>query len=82
MVYHMKTTIELSDPLLEKAKRLARRQNRTLREIVEESLRKLLGAEPERGKFKLKTCTTKGKGMQRGMAEGDWNKIREMIYSR
>ncbi len=83
MVYHMKTTIEISDFLLEKAKRLSRRQNRTLREVVEESLRKLLGAEAaERGNFKLKTCTTKGKGMQRGMVEGDWHKIRELIYSR
>lgn len=82
MVYHMKTTIELSDSLLEKAKRMARRQNRTLREIVEESLRKLLGAEPERGKFKLKTRTFKGRGMQRGLAEGDWQKIRDLIYSR
>jgi predicted transcriptional regulator len=78
----MKTTIELSDSLLEKAKRRARRENRTLREIVEESLRKLLGSEPERRAFRLKTRTFRGKGVQRGMAEGDWQRIRELIYSR
>jgi hypothetical protein len=35
---HMKTTIEIADDLLIRARREARRERKTLREIVEEAL--------------------------------------------
>ena len=40
MVTHMKTTIEIADDLLAKARQQAIRQKRTLREVIEEALRK------------------------------------------
>ncbi|HKK31354.1 MAG TPA: hypothetical protein VKA18_13300 [Alphaproteobacteria bacterium] len=36
---HMKTTLDLNDEVLERAKGLAARENRTLRAIVEDALR-------------------------------------------
>jgi hypothetical protein len=38
MVTHMKTTIEIADPLLVRAKARAREQRITLRALIEESL--------------------------------------------
>jgi len=41
MVTHMKTTIEIADALLERAKRTAAREKKPLRALVEEGLRKI-----------------------------------------
>jgi hypothetical protein len=44
----MKTTLELDDHLLERAKRLAIKQRTTLRAIVEDALRARLAPRPSR----------------------------------
>lgn len=80
MVSHMKTTINIADRLLEKAKRRARQENKTLREIVEEALRRQLSREEPIRPFRLKRHTFKGKGLQPGTTEGDWEKVRDLIY--
>jgi hypothetical protein len=46
---HMKTTLELDDHLLERAKRLAAKEGTTLRAVVEDALRARLAARPSRG---------------------------------
>lgn len=46
---HMKTTLELDDRILERAKRLAAEQGTTLRAIVEDALRARLAPRPARG---------------------------------
>lgn len=77
----MKTTIEISDPLLKEAKRFAAEKGGTMREVVEESLRHYLDAQNTRKKpFKLKYCGFKGNGLVPGLKEGDWETIRDMIY--
>lgn len=80
MVTHMKTTIDIADDILSKAKNLARREHRTLREVVEESLRRRLSAESPTRPYRLRHHTFKGKGLQPGVAEGDWETIRDAIY--
>jgi hypothetical protein len=80
MVRHMKTTIVIADELVEKAKRRARRQKKTLREVVEEALQKQLSDEDSRRPFRLKRHAFKGKGLQVGATERDWVKVRELIY--
>ena len=46
-VSHMKTTIEVDDRLLERAKRYATAHGMTLRAVVEEALRARLAPRPE-----------------------------------
>jgi hypothetical protein len=82
MVTHMKTTIEIADDLLAKAKQQAIRQKRTLREVIEEALRKQLATASGQPEFRLKRHPFKGKGLQAPIAEGDWAAIRELIYTR
>jgi hypothetical protein len=75
----MKTTIDISDPLLAQAKALAAREKLTLRALVEQGLRHVLQvhAKPVR-KFRLKPAAFKGKGLQPHARALDWDSIRAM----
>ena len=80
MVTHMKTTIEIADALLERAKRTAAREKKTLRALVEEGLRQVLD-EPRRGPgFRLRRASVRGKGLRPEVADGSWDRIRSIIY--
>lgn len=61
----MKTTIDLSDALFESAKELARRRQTTLRALIEDGLRHVLGnSEPKvKRAFKLKDARVHGKAV-------------------
>ena len=65
MATHMKTTIELSDPLFQSAKRLAQESQTTLRALIEEGLRRVLTEQTAKPKqaFKLKNASVRGKAM-------------------
>ena len=62
---HMKTTIELSDPLFQSAKKLAQESQTTLRALIEEGLRRVLSEQTPKPKqaFKLKNASVRGKAM-------------------
>ena len=76
----MKTTIEIAEPVLEAAKRLAREEGVTLRVLVEEGLRSVVASRGSRKRFRLKDAGFKGKGIQRGVEEGRWADVRDLIY--
>jgi hypothetical protein len=79
MVSHMKTTISIADDLLEKAKTRASQEKKTLRSVVEEALRLRLAEGPPHP-FRLRRHAFKGKGLQPGIAEGNWEQLRDLIY--
>ena len=62
----MKTTIEVSDALLNSAKALAQQRQVTLRALVEEGLRGVLSEARSRPKsaFKLKDARVRGKELR------------------
>ena len=76
----MKTTIEISDPLLEAARQVAIQEKTTVRALVEEGLRKVIEARAQGEGFKLRQVTFKGEGLQSQAAGASWERIREMIY--
>ena len=81
MVTRMKTTIDIATNLLSQAKRKAAEENRTLRDIVEEGLRRVLAESPEPLPFRLKKHPfTGGNGLQPGIREGDWETIMDLAY--
>lgn len=58
----MKTTIELDDDLARRAKQLAAREGKTLRELVDEALRaRVLPPPRSRAPFRLKLPTVRGR---------------------
>ena len=79
MVTHMKTTIEISDRLLEELRDRARSGGTTMRRLLEEAITSYL-AEEGHGSYVLPDCSFSGNGLQPGLSEGDWDTIRTMIY--
>lgn len=77
----MKTTVEISDALLDDAKRLAAREGTTLRQLIEDGLRRVLGErKAKRGRFRLRDASFGGKGLTPEFREAGWEKIRDEIY--
>ena len=79
MVTHMKTTIEIPEPLLAEARRIALKQGVTLRTLVEEGLRRVL-RERGTGGFRLRRASFQGQGLQPGVHEGGWERVRDLVY--
>jgi hypothetical protein len=76
----MKTTLEVSAPLLEAAKALAARERTTLRALVEEGLRIVLERKKKERPFRLRDATFKGKGLHPDVAGRRWADVRDAIY--
>jgi len=75
----MKTTIELSDNLLLRAKKRAKEKSITLRDLIEQSLSATLDEAPE--ETKIEPVTFKGNGLTAEFEDAGWGKIRDTIYS-
>jgi hypothetical protein len=80
MVSNMKTTIDIADPLLNRAKQLAADEGITLRELVEDGLRRAIEEREKRPPFRLRRASFRGEGVQPGIVEGSWEQIRDLIY--
>lgn len=77
----MKTTIEISDALLRRAKELAARRNTTLRELIEAALRDTLEREATSPVAReVKTHSFRGRGLKPGLSWEDWSTIRDLAY--
>jgi hypothetical protein len=77
----MRTTIDLPDALFARAKRAARARNTTLRTLVIEGLRLVTArdaASPAR--FRLADASFGEGGLVEGLAETDWDRIRDLAY--
>jgi hypothetical protein len=78
---HMKTTIEINDALVLRAKTLATQRQQTLKSILETALRQFLDANTEATPpFKLRKSSFRGNGLQAHLTSEDWDDIRSQIY--
>jgi hypothetical protein len=80
MVTHMKTTVDLPDPLLTAAKKAAAREKTTLRSLIEEGLRLVLARRKATTQFRMRDASVDGDGCQADIREGDWASLRDLIY--
>lgn len=77
----MKTTIEISDSLLRKARKIAAREGVTLRALVERGLHRVVSeAKAPSAPFKLRRASFKGKGLQADQRDASWEKLRDLVY--
>jgi CRISPR/Cas system-associated protein Csm6 len=76
----MKTTVEIPDALLEKARKLASREGTTVRALIEEGLRRIIAERKRAGVFRLRRATFKGDGLQPQLAGAAWDQIRALAY--
>ena len=76
----MKTTVEISDALLDEVRRVAARNGTTVRALIEEGLRGVLTQRRRGSTFRLRPVAFRGQGLQPGVREGDWEQIRALSY--
>ncbi len=77
----MKTTVEISDALLQEAKKVAAREDVTVRTLIEQGLRQAIAQRRQRrGPFRLRKATFKGKGLRAEARAAGWGRLRELAY--
>lgn len=77
----MKTTVEISDNLFAEARRIALREKRSLRALIEEGLRRVVGERRKQARpFKLRQASYGGTGLDPELASADWEAVRRQIY--
>ena len=77
---NMKTTIEISDHLLQKAKSIAQSQKRTLREITEEGLAMVIEKHSHPREEPIQPVVFGGNGLSPEFQGKSWAEIRAEIY--
>ena len=80
MVTHMKTTVDIADDLLLRAKREAAASHTTLRSLIEAGLREVLGRKAAVQRPPIKPVTFRGKGLQPEFSGKGWDAIRDAVY--
>lgn len=78
----MKTTVDIADPILREARKLASREGTTLRALVEEGLRRILAEKKRTSPFRLRLVTFRGRGLRPELRDASWDEIRELSYER
>lgn len=76
--YFVKTTIEIAEPLMRRAKKLAKQRGITLRALIEEGLHRVLEA-PAKPKYVFKDCRVGKPGDPWPLAGMSWEQIRDEI---
>ena len=76
----MKTTLDIADPLLNEARRLAAREKTTLRALVEQGLRQIVAERKRSGAFRLRKASYRGNGLRPELRDPGWERLRDMAY--
>jgi hypothetical protein len=78
----MKTTVEISDALLNEGRRLTAASGTTVRALIEEGLRIVLSQRRQGRAFRLRKASVAGKGARRpaSVREGNWDQLRALAY--
>jgi len=76
----MRTTIDISDNLLNRAKELARKEKTTLKELTEEGLSLVLKEHTSRQPRAIEPVVFDGQGLSEEFRGKSWAEIRDEIY--
>lgn len=76
----MKTTVEISDPLLHEVRDLAAREGVTLRTLVERGLRRVVAETRPGTPFRLRRASFRGRGLQAELDDASWENLRDLAY--
>lgn len=77
----MKTTVEIADDLLDRARRHAKRTGRPVRALIEEGLRLVLNSRDDRPKYRLVDRSVGSKSGVNPLEALSWQDLRDEIYA-
>jgi hypothetical protein len=77
----VKTTVEISDTLLDRARQVAAREGVTLRALIERGLYRVICETTQVTPFKLRRASFRGSGLQSEWAEPSWEQMRDTVYT-
>ena len=80
MAAHMKTTVEISDAILNAVRELARRENTTVKALIERGLRRELAEAERESDFRLRRASVGGHGLRKDNPAARWDRLRELAY--
>ncbi len=76
----MKTTVEISGPLLREAHTMAAREGATLHTLIERGLRRVVAEARPSAPFKLRRASFKGMGLRPDLPDASWKHVRGLAY--
>jgi hypothetical protein len=77
---NVKTTIDISDNLLNRARELAAKEKTTLKELAEEGLELVLSRHGHGAAVRIRPVIVQGKGLSPDLKGKSWGDIRDEIY--
>jgi hypothetical protein len=80
MLMHMRTSVEIPDPLLRQAKRAARERGTTVRQLLLEGLRSVLGREQHARRHRVKDLSFGEGGLAGGLSWSDAERLDALVY--
>ena len=80
MANHMKTTIQIPDALFKELQSMAQKEKTTMKELVQEGLRRIIAERKKRNRFHLRKATFKGQGLHPDLKGASWEQIRDKSY--
>ena len=79
-VFGMKTTVDISDSILIRAKQLAHEKHQTLRSLVEEGLERVIEERARKKKPTVSPVVFSGKGLSPEFKDATWKETRNAAY--
>lgn len=80
MLLHMRTSIDVPDPLLRRAKKIARDRRVTLRELLLEGLRSVVERQGTPAEHHMQDCSFGEGGLVDGLSWSDTDRMNELVY--
>lgn len=76
----MKTTLDIQDELMVRARELAHRERRTLRSVVEEALQIVLERHAATPDYELPDLSVEGEGLSDEFRDGGWDAVAAAVW--
>lgn len=76
----MKSTFDINDKLLARAKRHAKKAGKPVRALIEEGLRRVLDDASETRRYELPDCAVGAAGASNPLEHLSWQDLRDEIY--
>jgi hypothetical protein len=78
----MKITIDISDTILQEAEELASREGTSLRALVEQGLRNVIGERRQKHLFRWRPVASGGRGLRPELQNLSSDEIRDLSYEK